>query len=226
MNQFIYPNLYCDYISYVSFGITNPKSLLTDPVKGDLALLPPQESDYQVGLRGEGPAGVSTELSGWVRVRRRVSDLILKLPSTETRVGLEVVFELLSPTLLGACLTLDTGDGRLVGWKPPERCEGGVGGEEEWEEAPLRPSVKLAHEYDSAGRFTATARLFSVMGEAVQRVNVTVWETLPCDTLSVWIRKNGTLESPVNITRAEKLRIESFAAVNCSVPEIEMEISE
>lgn len=179
-----------------------------------------------MSLRGEGPAGVSAELSVWVRVRRRVSGLELVLPSSETRVGLEVVFEVESPELLGACLSLDTGDGRLVGWKPPGKCEGGEDGEEEWEEAPLRPSVKLAHEYALAGRFTATARLFSVMGEAVRRVNVTVWESLPCDTLSVWIRKNGTLDSPVNITRAEKLRVESFVVVNCSVPEIEMEISE
>lgn len=179
-----------------------------------------------MSLRGEGPAGASAELSAWVRVRRRVSGLELVLPSSETRVGLEVVFEVESPELLGACLSLDTGDGRLVGWKPPGKCEGGEDGEEEWEEAPLRPSVKLAHEYALAGRFTATARLFSVMGEAVRRVNVTVWESLPCDTLSVWIRKNGTLDSPVNITRAEKLRVESFVVVNCSVPEIEMEISE
>ncbi|XP_069982225.1 uncharacterized protein [Penaeus vannamei] len=184
-----------------------------------------RESDYRVSLRGEGPAGASAELSVWVRVRRRVSGLELVLPSSETRVGLEVVFEVESPELLGACLSLDTGDGRLVGWKPPGKCEGGEDGEEEWEEAPLRPSVKLAHEYALAGRFTATARLFSVMGEAVRRVNVTVWESLPCDTLSVWIRKNGTLDSPVNITRAEKLRVESFVVVNCSVPEIEMEIT-
>lgn len=164
-------------------------------------------------------------VSEWVRVRDRLTNLKTDVSDVQTRVGLELTFTIQTTPLLGACLTLDLGDGRLVGWKRAAKCEGQETGEEEWQKTTFSELVILTHEYSLAGTYTATVRLFSVMGELVETINITVYDSLPCEYIDVWIQKNGTVDAPVNMTRADKLWVRSFAEVNCSVPEIDMEIS-
>ncbi|KAG7154293.1 Polycystic kidney disease protein 1-like 2-like 4, partial [Homarus americanus] len=184
-----------------------------------------RESDYEVAVIAEGLAGASNVVSGWVRVRDSLHDLEVEVSDIETRVDLEISFKIQAPVFLGACLTVDLGDGYLVGWKRTDKCEGKEAGEVEWETKPLSESVTFYYEYTTPGKYEAKIRLFSIMAELVENINITVFDTLPCDHLNVWIQKNGTLEAPVNITRASKLWVRSFAEVNCSVPEISMEIN-
>lgn len=113
----------------------------------------------------------------------------------------------------------------MVGWRHRGgQCEGQVTGQEKWEVAPLSTLVTLTHTYTAARLYMATARLFSVMGHLVQSLNITVFDALPCSELSMAIQKSGTLQAPINITRAEELRVRSTAQVICSVAEINMDI--
>nr|XP_045617521.1 uncharacterized protein LOC123770009 [Procambarus clarkii] len=183
-----------------------------------------RESDYEVTVVAEGMGGTSNIVSGWVRVRAKLHGLEVEVSDTEIRAGMEVTFRIRAPLFLGACLTVDLGDGHFVGWKRADKCEGQKTGHEEWEEVQLSELMTLTHTYLSRGIYNSTVKLFSIMGELQETIKLTVLESLPCDKLHVWIQKNGTLEAPFNMTRAQKVWIRSFAEINCTVPEIEMDI--
>ncbi|XP_064091678.1 uncharacterized protein LOC135205258 [Macrobrachium nipponense] len=184
------------------------------------------ESDYEVTMTAEGSSGISEPVSAFVRVRRKVSGLKVEVSHTATRVMLEVTFQIEDPLLLGGCVSLDLGerDGRLLGWRQASGCEGQEAGTEEWSQAPPTGRITLAHRYSSPGVYAPKARLFSFMGEETLAFQITVYESLPCSELRVWIPRNGTLDSPVNMTRADKLRIRSSSSVNCSASDLSMEI--
>nr|XP_053644062.1 uncharacterized protein LOC128696713 [Cherax quadricarinatus] len=184
-----------------------------------------RESDYEVAIVAEVLGETSNKVSSWVRIREKLNNLKVEVSDTDTRAGLEITFTIRAPLFLGACLSLNLGDGRLVGWKRADNCEGQGTGREEWQKVAFSELVTLTHKYSSPGVYKPTARLFSAMGELQEMVNIIVLDSLPCDYLNVWIQKNGTLEAPVSMTRADKLWVRSFADVNCSVPEMDMEIS-
>ena len=95
----------------------------------------------------------------------------------------------------------------------------------EWQAAPLSNTMKLKHTYMEPGTYNLVVRLFSAMGEVVTKATVEVFGALPCSLLNVWVQKNGSVEAPVQMTRADKLWVRSFAEVNCSVLELSMKIS-
>lgn len=130
-----------------------------------------------------------------------------------------------SASSLGSCLSLALGDGTLLGWRAGGQCEGQEQGTEDWQAAPLPNTLTLTHQYAESGTFEIVARLFSAMGEVETRRSIKVFGALPCTSLNLWVQKNGTLESPVQMTRADKLWVRSFAEVNCTVSKLTMEIS-
>lgn len=183
-----------------------------------------QESDYRYSLQAEGMGGISQPVEGWVRVRNKLKPPDL-LTHPVTRVGVELPITISSSSSLGSCLSLDFGDGLLLGWRAGGQCEGHEQGKETWKAAPLSNTLTLTHQYAGSGTYEIVIRLFSAMGEVVIRRSIEVFGALPCTSLNLWVQKNGTLESPVQMTRAEKLWVRSFAEVNCSVSKLSMEIS-
>ncbi|XP_063839801.1 uncharacterized protein LOC135088742 isoform X2 [Scylla paramamosain] len=183
-----------------------------------------RESDYKYGLMGKGLGGTSNTLSGWVRVRNKQTPPNLKLSSPATRVGEQFPLTIHTSSFLGTCLSLDLGDGTLLGWRASAQCEGHEQAKVEWQAAPLSNTVKLKHMYTEPGTYNLVARLFSAMGEVVTRATVEVFGALPCSLFNVWVQKNGSVEAPVQMTRADKLWVRSFAEVNCSVLELNMKI--
>ncbi|KAK4308077.1 hypothetical protein Pmani_020206 [Petrolisthes manimaculis] len=185
-----------------------------------------RESDYEVSIQGRGAAELSSSASLWVRVRSLLSKLTLQASTPSTRILHNITYTLASSQNLGACLSLDFGDGEIVGWqRVGGQCEGKEDGREKWQASPLSTPITLTHAYSSVGVYTSVARLFSAMGELTERRNVTVLEALPCSQLLVVMERNATLDSPISITRAEKLWVRSVAKVNCTVPGINLDIS-
>lgn len=184
-----------------------------------------QESDYKYELMGKGLGGTSNTLSDWVRVRNRQAPPQLKLSSPATRVGERFPLTIHTSSFLGACLSLDLGDGTLLGWRSSAHCEGHEQAKVKWQAAPLSNTVKLRHTYKEPGTYNLTVQLFSAMGEVVVKDAVEVFGALPCSLLNVWVQKNGSVEAPVQMTRADKLWVRSFAEVNCSVLDLSMKIS-
>lgn len=168
--------------------------------------------------------GTSNNVTARARARKKLEkpDLLTQLT---TRVGVQLPITITSIASLGSCLSLDLGDGLLLGWRAGSQCEGREQGREDWKAAPLSKTLTLTHQYAESGMYELVVRLFSIMGEEETRKTVKVFGALPCNTLNLWVQKNGTLESPVQMTRAEKLWIRSFAEVNCSVSKLNMEIS-
>lgn len=162
----------------------------------------------------------------WVRARSLLSKLTLQASVSSTRVFQNVSYTLTSSQNLGACLSLDLGDGEVVGWqRVGGQCEGKEDGREQWQANPLSTPLTFTHTYSSVSVFTPVARLFSSMGELTERVNVSVLDALPCSQLRVVMERNATLDSPINVTRSEKLWVRSAAKVNCTVSGIDIDIS-
>lgn len=183
-----------------------------------------QESDYNYSVKAEGLGGISNTLQGWVRVRNKPKPPEL-IVHPVTRAGVQLPITIISSSTLGSCLSLELGDGLMLGWRAGGQCEGQEQGTEEWQTAPLPNTLTLTHQYAEAGTYELVARLFSAMGEVETRMSVKVSGAIPCNRLNLWVQKNGTLEAPVQMTRADKLWVRSFADVNCSVAKLNMEIS-
>ncbi|MPC09664.1 Polycystic kidney disease protein 1-like 2 [Portunus trituberculatus] len=183
-----------------------------------------RESDYKYALMGRGLGGTSNTLTGWVRVRNKQTPPHLQLSSPATRVGERFPLTIHTSSFLGACLSLDLGDGTLLGWKASAQCEGQEQTKVEWQAVPLSNSVKLKHTYTEPGTYNLVVRLFSAMEEVMTKAVVEVFGALPCSLLNVWVQKNGSVEAPVQMTRADKLWVRSFAEVNCSVLDLNMKI--
>lgn len=169
--------------------------------------------------------GTSNTVSGWVRVRNKLVPPDLQLSHPTTRVGEELPITIFSTPSLGSCLSLDLGDGVLLGWRAKKQCEGQEHGKEDWKAAPLSSMLTLTHKYSQLGTYNLVVRLFSAMEEVETRTTVQVYGALPCSLLNVWVQKNGSIEAPVKMTRADKLWVRSFVEVNCSVSKLDMEIS-
>ncbi|XP_068225345.1 uncharacterized protein [Palaemon carinicauda] len=184
------------------------------------------ESDYEVSMRGEDSSGFSDPVSTFVRIRQKVSGLKMEVSHIETRVMLEVTFKIEVPILMGSCVSLDVGEDTetIPGWRQDSGCEGQESGIEEWRQPATTGRITLVHKYSSPGIYTPVARFFSAMGEELTADNITVYESLPCSELTVWIPRNGTVDRPINMTRADKLRIQSSSVVNCSASDLSMEI--
>lgn len=174
---------------------------------------------------GKGLGGTSNTLKGWVRVRNNLEPPHIQLSRPSTRVGEQMPITVHSSPSLGSCLSLDFGDGVQLGWRAKAQCEGQEHGSEDWKAAPLSSMLTLTHKYLEPGTYDLVARLFSAMGEVEARMTVQVFGALPCTILNVWVQKNGSVEEPVKMTRADKLWVRSFAEVNCSVTDLNIEIS-
>lgn len=175
-------------------------------------------------MQAKGLGGISNTLQGWVRVRNKLKPPELNVHPV-SRVGVQTPITITSSSTLGTCLSLDLGDGLLLGWRAGGQCEGHEQGKENWKAAPLPNTLTLTHQYTEPGTYELVVRLFSATGEAETRRSVKVYGAIPCNRLNLWVQKNGTLESPVQMTRADKLWVRSFADVNCSVAKLNMEIS-
>ena len=160
-----------------------------------------------------------------MRIRNKLEPPRIHLTHPTIRVGEELPITIHSTPSLGSCLSLDFGNGVQVGWRAGAQCEGKEEGREKWKAAPLSSILTSTHKYSEPGTYSLVVRVFSAAEETETRETIEVLGALPCTVLNVWVQKNGSLEAPLKMKRADKLWVRSFAEVNCSVSKLDMEIS-
>ena len=180
-----------------------------------------QEGVITFDLSASGDAGESNIVSNEIIVRRPVQGLLIEISPKMTHAKSNVTIRVTAPEILGACLIVDHGDGSIpYGWKSSSSssCEGklpeiGV----DWQSEFLPLDLSYLYEFPFPYFFDVTARLFAITGEDKKTETVIILPPLPCDKVLIEIQDAGTKESPLIITRSQKLRIPLNSVLeNCS----------